>query len=267
MHRSANCLAKLERVKRALAHQEPDQVPVSDFFWSSFLARWREEMGLAADADIYRYYDLDWRQMNPNHDPHIRAFEVLREDEHEVTIRTGFDAVLRKKFDHPMPAFLDFETNSLEKMRDFRFDDPADERRFFHAGDDQLNGAGDRYGRATPAFVERVRAVWEDFPVFGGVCEANEMLTRILGPVNAMLWIGLHPQELARFAERVFEFSLALLRAQIRACDGMLDGIMLWGDVAYKKGMMFSPAYWRAHFKPGVEALVAECHAHNLPVI
>ena len=47
----------------------------------------------------------------------------------------------------------------------------------------------------------------------------------------------------------------------------MLDGMVIWGDVAYKKGMLFSPAFWRQHFKPGVKALIDECHAHGLPVI
>jgi uroporphyrinogen-III decarboxylase len=31
--------------------------------------------------------------------------------------------------------------------------------------------------------------------------------------------------------------------------------------------MLFSPAFWRKHFKPGVKALAAECHKHGLPVI
>jgi uroporphyrinogen-III decarboxylase len=31
--------------------------------------------------------------------------------------------------------------------------------------------------------------------------------------------------------------------------------------------MMFSPEFWRRHFKPGVAALVRECHDHGLPVI
>jgi len=31
--------------------------------------------------------------------------------------------------------------------------------------------------------------------------------------------------------------------------------------------MLFSPHYWRAHFKPGVRALIEECHSHGLPVI
>ena len=93
------------------------------------------------------------------------------------------------------------------------------------------------------------------------------MLWRIVGSENAMLWMGLYPDEIARFVERIHAFSLEVLKAQIQAAGGLLDGVVIWGDVACKKGMLFSPAFWRAHFKPGVQALVDECHAHNLPVI
>jgi hypothetical protein len=41
MKRTHNCAAKLERMKKALRHQEGDRVPLSDFFWGSFLKRWR----------------------------------------------------------------------------------------------------------------------------------------------------------------------------------------------------------------------------------
>ena len=267
MPRSTNCLAKVERMRAALQHREPDRVPISDFFWGSFLRRWREEMGLAADADIYRHYDLDWMQFNPNMDPHIKPFEILEENESEVTVRTGFEAVIRKKFDQAMPAFLRFETDTIEKMEALHFDDPWDERRYFCTGDDQINGVGDGFARATAPFVERLKPVYPDFPVFGGVCEAQEMFWRIVGSENVMLWIGLYPDAVARFVERLHAFNLEILRAQIKAADGLLDGVVIWGDVAYKKGMMFSPAFWRAHFKPGVKALVDECHAHSLPVI
>lgn len=37
--RSAGCLAKLDRMRKALRHEEPDRVPMSDFFWGSFLKR------------------------------------------------------------------------------------------------------------------------------------------------------------------------------------------------------------------------------------
>lgn len=196
-----------------------------------------------------------------------KPFETLREDGEEVTVRTGFEAVLRKKFDQAMPGFIAFDTDTIEKMEAFQFDDPWDSRRYFHAGDDQINGVGDGFARNTEAFDARVKAIHADFPVFGGVCEAHEMLWRIIGSENVMLWMGLYPAELARFIERLHAFNLGLVRAQIQAAGGRLDGMVIWGDVAYCKGMMFSPVFWRQHFKPGVKALIDECHSHGLPVI
>jgi uroporphyrinogen-III decarboxylase len=93
------------------------------------------------------------------------------------------------------------------------------------------------------------------------------MLWRIIGSENVMLWIGLYPSEIARFVERVGEFALELVRAQIAAAGGRLDGMVIWGDVAYRKDLFFSPDFWRRHFKPVVKAIVEECHAQGLPVI
>jgi hypothetical protein len=267
LEHSANCLRKLERMNKALRHQEPDRVPISDFFWGSFLQRWRLDLGLAPDTDIYRYYDLDWQVVNPNMDPHIQPFEILREDKTEVTVRTGFGATIRKKFDQAMPGFLSFETDSIEKMDAFEFDDPFDERRYLRPGDDQINGVGDGFSRNLSPFVDRVAAIYDDFPVFGSVCEAHEMLWRIIGSENVMLWIGEYPDAIARFVDRLHKFNLGILKAQIQAAQGRLAGIVIWGDVAYKKGMLFSPAFWRRHFKPGLKAMIDECHTCGLPVI
>ncbi|MGD0011444.1 MAG: uroporphyrinogen decarboxylase family protein [Terriglobia bacterium] len=267
MQRTANCLAKLERMRRTLRHEEPDRVPISDFFWGSFLSRWHEELGLAPDTDIYRYYDLDWMQFNPNMDPHIKPFEIVEQNTEEVVVRTGFEALIRKKFAYPMPDFLGFATDTIEKMEAFEFDDPWDERRYFVGGDDQINGVGDGFVRNLASFVDRLKAARRDFPIFGGVCEGHEMLWRIIGSENVLLWIGLYPEEIGKFVERINAFNLGIAKAQIEAAGGAPDGMVIWGDVAYKNGMLFSPAYWRKYFKPGVKGLVEECHAHHLPVI
>jgi uroporphyrinogen-III decarboxylase len=47
----------------------------------------------------------------------------------------------------------------------------------------------------------------------------------------------------------------------------LLDGFVIWGDVAYKKATFVSPAFWREYFKPWVAAMTAEIHRHGLPVI
>jgi uroporphyrinogen decarboxylase len=265
--RSAKGLAKLERMTKTLRHREADRVPVSDFFWGSFLERWRREMGLASDTDIYRYYDLDWIVTIPNMDPHIMPFEVIEESGSHVVVRTGFGAVIRKNFADPMPFFLEFETDSLEKMAAFRFDDAWDEARFFRAGDNQIAGVGDGFVRNSLPWVETVASLHPDFPVYGSVCEAMELLWRIVGSERALLWIGLYPDEVARFVERIGAFAIELVKAQVRAADGRLDGLVSWGDVAYRRDLLISPEYWRRHFKPVVKALVDEGHGSGLPVI
>ena len=267
MDRSPGCLAKLDRMTKTLRHQEADRVPVSDFFWGSFLERWRRELGLASGTDIYKYYDLDWTVTVPNMDPHIRAFETLEETAEHVVVRTGFEAVIQKNFADPMPAFLAFDTDTIEKMRAFRFDDPWNDRRYFAAGDNQIAGVGDGFARNSPPWLETVRALHPVIPVYGSVCEAQEMLWRIVGLENVMLWIGLYPDEVGRFVERLGQFALGITKAQIKAAGGLLDGMVVWGDVAYRKNLFFSPDYWRKYYKPVVKAIVDECHAHGLPVI
>jgi uroporphyrinogen decarboxylase len=267
MIRSENCLKKLNRINKTLKHVEADRVPISDFFWGSFLKRWKMELGLSEDTDIYKYYDLDWIATIPNMDPHIKNFEIIKENEEEVVVRTGFEAVIRKKFKDPMPSFLKFDTDSFEKTESFQFDDPYDERRYFKGGDNQIAGVGDGFSRNLPPWIDTVKELHPDFPVYGSVCEGHETLWRIIGSENVLLWIGLYPEEVGRFIERINEFALGITEAQIEAAEGLLDGMVIWGDVAYKKDLLFSPEYWRNHFKPGVKTIVELCHKHNLPVI
>jgi uroporphyrinogen decarboxylase len=267
MERSPNCLRKLARMNKTLRHEEADRVPISDFFWGSFIDRWREELGLPADSDIYRYYDLDWIVTIPNMDPHIKQFEIIEQNDEEVIVRTGFEAVIRKKFLDPMPEYVEFDTDTIDKMSAFQFDNPWDERRYLKSGDNQVAGVGDSFIRDLPPWTDAVKSLYPDFPVYGSVCEGHESLWRIIGMENVLLWIGLYPDELGKFIDRIIEFALGITEAQIKAASGMLDGMVIWGDVAYTRDMLFSPEYWRRHFKPGVKAIIDLCHDNGLPVI
>ncbi len=267
MNRTDNCLLKLDRMNKTLRHEEADRVPISDFFWLTFIERWREELGLASDADPYYYYNLDWICTNPNMDPHIKPFEMVKDTDDEQIVRTGFEAVVRHKKGAQMPYFEKFETDTVEKMLAFEFDDPWDERRYFKSGDDQINGVSEVISRNIPAFSERVKSLYPDFPVYGGVCETMEEGWRIIGTENLLLWSALYPDELGTFLNRVSAFNLEIMKAQYEAADGNLDGFVIWGDVAYVNGMLFSPDYWRRYFKPAVKNMIDFAHSKNLPVI
>jgi len=267
MARTDNARRKLERMRLALCHQEPDRIPISDFFWGSFTERWRRELGLRSDANPYDYYDLDWIVTTPNMDPWIRPFETVRETREEVVVKTGFGAVLHKHFAFPMPEMRAWETDSFAKLERAEFDDPRDRRRFHAAGDNQIAGVGDGFQRNSPAWVCTIRSLYPDVPVYGSMIEASECLTRLVGQGNAMLWMAEYPERMGAVIDRIGAFYVAMAEAEIEAGAGLLDGFVIWGDVAYKKGTFMAPRYWRQYFKPWVAQMTALAHAHGLPVI
>jgi len=257
--------AKIRRLRAALAHQEGDRVPVGEAFWTGFILRCKERWG--QDFDPYRHFDLDYIIISPNMDPHIRPFEVVSQSGEDIVVKTGFGATIRRSGTLPMPSFEAFSVNRPEEMADFAFDDPADPRRFYQGGDDQLNCVGDALARNIPSWDERLKPYVEDFAVFGSVCEPYEYLWRIIGSENALLWMGTDPERLAAFINRIGEFQLALAKAEIAAARGCVCGMYIWGDVAYRNSMFFSPRTWRELFKPHVKALIDLCHAHGLMTV
>ncbi len=265
--RKPGTLAKLDRMNKALRHQETDRVPISDFFWGGFIRRWRQDLGLPADANPYYHYDLDWIVTVPNMDPHIMNFVTLKQDGEEVVVRTGFETTIRKRFDLPMPEQVSWETDTIEKLEAFEFDDPRDRRRYFGRGDNQIAGVGDGFERNTGPWIETVKSLHPDFPVYGSMIEASECVTRMLGQLNTMMWIGEYPERFGKQLLRIGEFYYKCAEAEIEAAGGLLDGFVIWGDVAYRNGMFFSPDYWRQYFKPTVKAIIELCHRHKLPVI
>jgi len=254
-------------MNKTLRHEEADRVPLSDFFWGSFVKRWRKDLGLPADTTPHDFYDLDWIVTMPNMDPKIQPFETIKEDETEVILKTGFLTTIRKKFDFPMPEFISWEIDTIEKLGVIEFDDPNDRRRYFEAGDNQIAGVGDGFERDSPPWIDTVRKLRPDFPVYGSMIECSECLTRLIGQENTLFWIGMYPDQLGEAINRIGQFYLDCMKAQIHAAEGLLDGMVIWGDVAYSQTLLFHPDYWRIYFKPWVKEMIDECHKHNLPVI
>lgn len=257
--------AKIQRMRNALSHKEGDRVPVADFFWTGFMIKAKAKWG--ADFDPYRYFDLDYIVITPNMDPHIKQFEILEEKGEDIILRTGFEAIIKRSGTAPMPHYDSFSIKEPEEMALFEFDDPADPRRFYLGGDDQINCVGDALHRNLPAWDERINAYVDDFAVFGSICEPYEYIWRIIGTENALYWMAGEPEMFEDFVNRIGEFQYQFCKAQIEAGKGRLSGMYVWGDVAYRNGMLFSPVTWRRVFKPHVKRIIDLCHFHGLMVI
>jgi len=166
-----------------------------------------------------------------------------------------------------MPEFIGWEIDTLEKLEAAEFDDPRARRRYFSAGDNQIAGVGDGFERNSPPWIDTVKSLWPDFPVYGSITECSECMTRMIGPQNHLMWIALEPERMAAVLRRVGQFYLECAKAAIDAAGPWLDGFVIWGDVAYKKSTFMHPNYWRTHYKPWVKAIVDYAHSKGLDVI
>ena len=258
---------KRERVLAAIENREADRVPVGEFFWTNFVRRARAELDVGDSFDPYRYWDLDMIVINPNMDPHITGIEVLEDSAERKVVKTGFGATIERRSTYPMPNYMDFETRTYEQMEAFEFDDPKDARRYFEAIDDQINSVGDELNLNLPSFIDRVNSYADDFCVFGSICEPHEMIWRIMGTENVLIKLAEEPSRMAKFIERLGDFLVGVVRAQIAAVKGKLAGLYIWGDVAYDKGMLFSPEFWRDAYKPQLRRICDAVHAAGLKTI
>lgn len=259
-----NKFVKLDRVYKALRHEEADVVAISDFFWTGFLKKCEKKWG--KDFDPYRQFDLDYVAVRPNVDPHVKDFQIIEDDGNDIVVKTGFEATIRRRADLAMPHYESFGVNSPEKMEDFTFD-KVDEARFYRRGDDQFNCVRDDLIRNIPSWDERVSNYCNDFPVFGGVLEPYEYIWRIIGTENSLIWMLTDEDKFIAFVDRIGQFMADILKTQIKVGNGRLSGIYITGDVAYVNGMLFSPQLWRKVFKPHVKNLIEISHDANLPVI
>lgn len=259
--------AKTARVLAALNHQEPDRVPMGEFFWSAFVRNARARYADGGAFNPYAFWDLDMIVINPNMDPRIMPVQVVEQTAERQVVKTGFGSTVELRPDCAMPYFREFETTTFEKAEALVFDAADDERRYFHAIDDMINSVGDALNLGFPSWIDRVDACAKDFCVFGSVCEPHEILWRIMGTENVLYKMGEDPLRLATFIERIGEFMAGIAEAQIKAAAGKLSGLYIWGDIAYDRGMFFSPDYWRSVYKPAVARICDIAHRAGLKTI
>ena len=262
-----NAKAKIERVQAALDHREPDRVPIGEFFWTNFVRRVKNELDVGDDFNPYAYWDLDLVVVVPNMDPHITGIRVIEDtDEHKV-VKTGFEATIEVRGTYPMPAYLEFDTQTCDQMDALEFDDPKDPRRFHEAIDDQINSVGDALNLGLPSFIDRVNGCADDLCVFGSVCEPHELIWRIMGTENVLVKLLEDPDRIGAFIERLGDFLVGIVEGQIAAADGKLNGMYIWGDIAYDRGMFFSPDCWRSLYKPQLKRICDAIHAAGLKAV
>jgi uroporphyrinogen decarboxylase len=237
-----------ERVRLALAHKEPDQVPIDDKVWSATLARWRRE-GMPDDVSAEDYFDFALRQHLPDHTPRFPERVIERTEEYVVEV-TPYGGVRRHHRDRSTtPELIDYPVKTQEDWKAIK-------------------------ARLQPHFTrvdwvsyrrlyERARAEdrWVTYRAYIGYdalqhyIRSDELLPLLLTDPS---WV----RDMAEtHADLVIELAKIIIEQGLKP-----DGAFLLGDMGYRNAPLFSPRTYRQVFKPAERRVYEFFHSQGMPV-
>ena len=111
-------------------------------------------------------------------------------------------------------------------------------------------------------YEKRVRRLKDFFFVFGDAPDPFELSVRLRGHGNLLADIYRDP----RFAKELFEKCHKNVMETVKLlADLDVDGIYLYGDVAFRTGPMMSPTHYEKLILPLLEKEIAYCRKRSIP--
>ena len=248
-------MTKRERVICALEHTTPDRVPASDSFWDTTLLRWKQE-GFPEGVSPYEFFDFDIQWIHLDTSPRFPAIRI-EEDEEMFTFQDRFGYVARRYRDgsptldyvsHPAP-----DRKSWEGIRENFTMTPGEKARA------DIEGYPFRLTPEPtwPEAREKCRAIRRDDPyILAEAYGPHEAAWRLHGFTETLMDLAADPELIADMASTYMRFLMSVID---RCLDEGIafDGFFLVEDLGTTRGMLFSPATWRAIHKPHVAELGA----------
>jgi uroporphyrinogen decarboxylase len=239
-----------ERVRRAIAHREPDRVPVHDNPWPSTVERWRRE-GLPADADPAEYFGYDIREVSLDISPRI-PIRTLHEDREFITRNTEWGAVRRDHKDFSTtPEIVDTPIKSKADWTAYR-------RRLESA---EITAADLERARAELA-RHRERGLYVAFHA----CAGYDRMQSLIRSEELLLLMAEDPEYVAEIAMTLARRVRDVMELAHR--EGLeFDALWLYNDMGYRNAALFSPATYRRIIQPGDRLLFETAHRLGMQTI
>ncbi len=225
-------LTSKERVKAAVAHEEPDRVPIYAGFVSKVARKLEEKYGNKEDdVGIVLGNDIVKTAV---------GFETNRNVSPDRQFMTPWGVEYRRVANE-MDEYMEIVTHPLagdeSKLDSYRIPDPLEETQYAHA-----KKIVERYGKEK----------W-----IAGSCQMSifESSWALRGLETLMMDMVLNEDYVDALMDKVMQFPLAAGKKMI---DIGVDMIWLGDDVSTQRGMMMSLDMWRRFFRPRYERLIEE---------
>lgn len=246
-------LTSRERVNRLFARQDHDRVPRHDTFWDETVARWQAEGLVGGREAVLEQLGSDLHfvaRADPLPYPGQRL--VVRDEGETQIVRDPHGALLRCWRQRTgTPEHLGWECSSPEIWRQRL--QPA---MLAHGIQVDLPAAAQAYAEG------RRQGKWCYFTCI----EAFEFTRRTLGDVVALTAMIEQPDWIREISSFHTDRVLAELEAVV-ARGIVPDGLWVFGDMAYNRSTVCSPATYRELVWPDHRRLATWAHARGLKVI
>ena len=218
-----------ERVLSALNHQEPDRIPVCEYFWPEFEEKWRKTKGFSSDEDIYHYYKIDLRELSCKRWPRINDHLTIKKTSQQYEIfKDGWGTIVKQLPHSSTPEYLEFPIKKKSDIDNYNFESLEDPIRYSHF----------------LAMVENNKKT----ALFGHVTGPYGLLWHTRGPEQSFYDIAEDPNFVRELVEKLTNGMIEIGIQQLERSKELL-GIWIADDIAYNKGLMFSPdTYYKLFF-------------------
>jgi uroporphyrinogen decarboxylase len=250
-----NIVTSQERIKAILNFQTPDRIAKADSFWGETVERWHRE-GLPESQSPGEYFDVDEIGGVGADLSGQLEFKIIEETERYI-ILINENGVTRKALkgkdgrwsQHQDYADLDFTVKDWKSWERYKERLQPSETRF-SPNIKQIYDEQKRKGK----FI--IYSISDPYEKTQGVIGQVALLTKMVEDLDLI--------------QDIFEAHATLM---IEMCQMLMDqgivfdGAWLYGDIAYKNGLLFSPRVYREVLMPSHKRLFDFFNAHHMPVI
>jgi len=253
-----------ERLRRALSHVEPDRVPMFDSVWQATLNRWRGE-GLPTEVSVEDFFGYDMCGFSVDTSP-LFPVQVLSEDAEYVVERDSFGGVRRNHKDRSTtPEIIDYPCKSREDWERIKPRLQPNDSRVIDS--EASSREGKNVQGSWDVELERFEKERDSgrFITYNAAVGYDKIQNYVASP-RLLRAIILEP-------EWVKEMYLTDANLVMAMCDHMMDngfrfdGAYLFCDLAYRKGLFFSPRHYREQLHPVFKMLCRYFREKNMPII
>ena len=245
-----------ERVELALAHQEPDRVPID--YWASdeITARLLEKLRFSSEEELLGHFDVDFRYIaGPRYiGPQLAAREDGSVEDiwgvPRVKVQVGageHTGSYREACNPPLKDMTLEEIKAYPKWPDpdwFDYECVREQVAAARATGKCVIFMGDRMNR----------------------CAQLKPAMYLRGVAEILMDLAVNPDIAEYLFDRIAEFYLEYARRTFEAAGNGLDIFMMGDDFGTQNGLLMSPDMWRDFLRLDFKAFVDLGHRHGYKV-